>query len=60
MLRDKIKVRWLRKLAIGMLILMTIAFASLSYFPLKNFLFAHPENGEFGILSEYDHDGHDH
>jgi len=60
MLRDKIKVDWLKKMAIGFLILMTIAFSSLSYFPLKNFLFAHPENGEFGILSEYAHDGHDH
>ena len=59
MLRDKIKVRWLRKLAIGMLILMTIAFASLSYYPMENFIFAHPENGEFGILSDYDHDGRD-
>jgi hypothetical protein len=60
MLRDKIKINWLRKMAIGILLLMTIAFSSLSYFPLKNFLFAHPHNGEFGILSEYDHSGNDH
>ena len=59
MLRDKINVRWLKKVAIGMLILMTIAFASLSYYPMENFIFAHPENGEFGILSDYDHDGRD-
>jgi len=57
--REKIQVEWMRKTAIGVLILMTISFSLLSYFPPKNFLFAHPENGEFGILSEYDHDGHD-
>lgn len=60
LLRDKIKVNWLRKMAIAILIFMTISFSLLSYFPMRNFLFAHPENGEFGILSEYDHDGHDH
>ena len=60
LLRDKIEVAWMRKLAIGILIMMTIAFATLSYYPMENFIFAHPENGEFGILSDYDHDGHDH
>ena len=60
LIRDQIKVEWKRKMAIGILILMTVSFSLLSYFPLKNFLFAHPENGEFGILSEYDDDGHDH
>ena len=48
-----------QKFAIGGLVIMVMAFSLLSYFPLKNFVFAHPENGEFGILSEYDHD-HDH
>ena len=41
------------------LVIMVLAFSLLSYYPLKNFLFAHPETGEFGILSDYDHD-HDH
>ena len=60
MSRDTIKTAWLRKLAVGMLIFMTIAFASLSYYPMENFIFAHPENGEYGILSDYDHDSHEH
>ena len=38
---------------------MVLAFSLLSYFPLNNPLFAHPETGEIGILSEYDHD-HEH
>jgi hypothetical protein len=45
-----------QKLAIGGLVIMVMAFSLLSYFPLKNFLFAHPETGKFGILSDYNHD----
>ncbi|MCJ7735172.1 MAG: DUF6512 family protein [Anaerolineales bacterium] len=37
------------------LLLMVLAFSFLSYFPLRNFIFAHPETGEYGILSDYDH-----
>ena len=39
--------------------IMVLAFSLLSYYPVKNFLFAHPGSGEYGILSDYDHD-HDH
>jgi len=60
LIREKIKIEWMRKMAMVILLMMTISFSLLSYFPLKNFLFAHPENGEFGILSDYDHDRHDH
>ena len=42
--------------AIAGLVIMVLAFSLLSYFPLKNFLFSHPETGEIGILSDYDHD----
>ena len=45
--------------AIAGLVIMVLAFSLLSYYPLNNFLFAHPETGEYGILSDYDHD-HDH
>lgn len=42
-------------LSIVGLIIMTLAFSLLSYYPLKNFLFEHPSTGEYGILSNYDH-----
>ena len=45
-----------RNFAIAGLAIMVLAFSLLSYYPLKNFLFAHPGTGEYGILSEYDHD----
>ena len=45
-----------RNLAIAGLFAMVLAFSLLSYFPLKNFIFAHPGTGEYGILSDYDHD----
>jgi len=48
-----------QKAAIAGLVVMVLAFSLLSYYPLRNFLFAHPETGEYGILSDYDHD-HDH
>jgi hypothetical protein len=41
------------------LVIMLLAFSLLSYYPLKNFLFAHPGTGEYGILSDYGHD-HEH
>jgi hypothetical protein len=47
-----------KKLALAGLILMIIAFSTLTYFPRKNFLFADPRTGEYGILSDYD--DHDH
>lgn len=49
----------IQNLAIVGLVIMVLAFSLLSYYPLKSFLFVHPETGEFGILSEYDHD-HEH
>ena len=48
----------IQKLALVGLALMVLAFSFLSYYPLENFLFAHPETGEYGILSDYDE--HDH
>ncbi len=48
----------IQKLALAGLALMVLAFSTLSYYPLKNFIFAHPDNGEYGILSDYD--DHDH
>jgi hypothetical protein len=47
-----------QKLALVGLTLMVLAFSLLSYYPLRNFLFAHPGTGEYGILSDYDR--HDH
>ncbi len=44
--------------ALAGLILMVLAFSLFSYYPLQNFIFAHPETGEYGILSDYD--DHDH
>ena len=49
----------IQKFAIVGLVIMVVAFSLLSYYPLKSFLFAHPETGEYGILSDYDHD-HEH
>jgi hypothetical protein len=49
---------YVKKLALGGLILMVLAFSTLSYFPRKNFLFADPRTGEFGILSDYDDHNH--
>lgn len=49
-----------QKLALAGLAAMGLAFSLLSYYPLENFIFAHPETGEYGILSEYDHDDHSH
>lgn len=40
------------------LLVMTLLFSLLSYYPRKNFLFRHPESDEYGILEDYEH--HDH
>lgn len=49
------------KLSLAGLTIMVLAFSLLSYYPLKNFIFAHPGTGEYGILSEYEgHEDHDH
>ena len=58
MARPPIEVTWLRWLALGALAIMIVAFSTLTYYPPKNFLFAHPESGEYGILSDYHHDDH--
>jgi len=47
-----------KQIAVAGLLVMTLAFSLLSYYPRENFLFAHPESGEYGILSDYDE--HDH
>ena len=56
--KAKISLPNARQIAISGLIGMVIAFSLLSYYPLENFIFAHPETGEYGILSDYD--DHDH
>jgi hypothetical protein len=49
------------RVAVAGLGIMILAFSLLSYYPLKTFLFAHPETGEYGILSDYEHgENHDH
>jgi hypothetical protein len=58
MARPPIEIQWLRWLALGALAIMIAAYSTLSYYPPKNFLFAHPESGEYGILSDYHHDDH--
>ena len=46
-----------RPLAIAIIALLVLAFSLLSYYPPRNFLFQHPETGEYGILESYeDHD----
>ena len=47
-------------IAVAGLIILTIAFSTQSFFPRRNFLFAHPETGEYGIRSDYsNHDHHE-
>ncbi|MGD8815518.1 MAG: DUF6512 family protein [Anaerolineales bacterium] len=58
LVREAIEIAWLRGFAIGALVIMVAAYSTLSYYPPRNFLFAHPETGEFGILADYDHDDH--
>jgi hypothetical protein len=58
MIRKSIQKPWLRPASIIVLFLITAAFSTLSYYPLDNFIFQHPESYEIGILSDYDHDDH--
>jgi hypothetical protein len=58
LVKPAIQARWLRGLALGAVLVMVLAYATLSYYPPKNFLLAHPESGEYGILAEYHHDDH--
>ena len=46
------------QLAMVGIVVMIAAFSSLSYYPMKNFIFEHPDgHGEYGILDHYgDHD----
>lgn len=49
--------RWLKGLAIALIVIMVALYSLLSYYPLRNFLFEHPDTGEYGILESYeDHD----
>jgi hypothetical protein len=58
MARAAIEMPWLRWLAFGVMAIMIAAYSTLSYYPAKNFIFAHPGSGEYGILADYDHDDH--
>ena len=51
--KEKAWPRFTHIVAIAGLLILTVAFSTQSYFPRKNFLFAHPETGEYGILSDY-------
>lgn len=53
LIKNKVWPRFTHLLAIAGLLILVIVFSTLSYFPRKNFLFAHPETGEYGILSDY-------
>jgi hypothetical protein len=56
---EEIGKRWLKGLAIAMIAAMVAAYSLLSYNPPRNFLFAHPESGEYGILDSYEDHDHD-
>ena len=49
---------WLKGLAVALIAVMFVVYSLLSYFPPCNFLFAHPDTGEYGILESYE--GHEH
>ncbi len=55
MIRPEIEVPWLRWGALGVLVIMTVAFLTLTHYPPKNFLFVDPRNGEYGIQLEHTH-----
>jgi hypothetical protein len=55
----KIAQRAIHRLAIVGLALLILAFSLLSYYPRRNFLFRHPETGEYGILDSYEDHDHD-
>jgi hypothetical protein len=48
-----------RNISIVGLVIMITAFSLLSYYPLINFLFKHPESDHYGILDDYDDHSHD-
>lgn len=50
--------RGLRGLSVGVILLLVVAFSTLSYYPLKNFIFEHPDGGGYGILEEVHHEDH--
>lgn len=50
---------WFRAISAAGLILMISAFSTQSYFPRRNFIFAHPGTGEYGILDDYSDHDHD-
>lgn len=50
--------RTLNRVSLAGLVLLVLAFSLLSYYPPRNFLFQHPESGEYGILDSYE--AHDH
>ena len=57
LVKDRAWPGFTRVVAIAGLLVLTIAFSTQSYFPRHNFIFADPETGEYGILSDYsDHD----
>jgi len=55
---EEIGRRWLKGLAVALIAIMVMVYSLLSYYPPRNFLFEHPETGEYGILQSYE--GHDH
>ena len=59
--KDNTWPRFSKGISIVGLVFLICAFSTQSYFPRKNFLFSHPDTGEYGILSDYsDHEEHDH
>jgi hypothetical protein len=57
--KDKVWPRFTKAVSIAGLVFLTGVFSTQSYFPRENFLFAHPESGEYGILSDYSDHDHD-
>ena len=55
---EEIGRRWPKGLAVALTVIMVMLYSLLSYYPPRNFLFEHPETGEYGILKSYE--GHDH
>ena len=54
---EEIGRRWLKGLAVALIAIMVVVYSLLSYYPPRNFLFEHPDTGEYGILESYE--GHD-
>jgi hypothetical protein len=53
-----IEISWIRNLSLFLIVIMLLAYSTLSFNPPRNFIFAHPETGEFGILDDYHQDEH--